>query len=313
MGDVVVSVPPQVAEVLLATVKPVGSVSVNATPASGSGFAAGFVIVNVSDVVAFSAIADGLNALAIEGGPSTWIVAVLLGSPVPPSVELTGPVVLFWMPAAVPVTFTLKLQEPLAAIVPPDKVMVFVFCVAVMVPLPQEPVRPFGVEIINPAGNVSVNETPDRAIPLGLLMVKLRLVEPFNGILAAPNALLIVAAAATVMLALDVFPFPPSVEVMVTLLLFNPGVVPLMSTDTVQDWLAASVPPDKLTEDDPLAAVAVPPQVLFRFGVDATSRPEGRLSVKANPFNATPVFGLLMVNVSDVVPFTGMDVAPNAF
>src|ERR1051326_1916943 len=54
VGAVVVSVPPHTVEVVFATVKPVGSVSVNATPVSGSTFPAGFVIVNVSEVVAFS-------------------------------------------------------------------------------------------------------------------------------------------------------------------------------------------------------------------------------------------------------------------
>src|SRR5262249_38139503 len=54
VGAVVVSVPPQTVEVALATVKPVGRVSVKATPVSETVLAAGFVIVNVSDVVAFS-------------------------------------------------------------------------------------------------------------------------------------------------------------------------------------------------------------------------------------------------------------------
>ena len=61
VGAVVVSVPPQTVDVEFATVSPVGSVSVNATPVSGSGLPAGLVIVNVSEVVAFSAIDEGLN------------------------------------------------------------------------------------------------------------------------------------------------------------------------------------------------------------------------------------------------------------
>jgi len=93
VGFVVVSVPPQTEEVALATVRPVGSVSVKATPVSGSTFAAGLVMVNVSEVVAFSAILAGLNTLAIDGGASTWSVAVAV-FPVPPSVEVTALVVL---------------------------------------------------------------------------------------------------------------------------------------------------------------------------------------------------------------------------
>src|SRR5689334_17577396 len=53
VGAVVVRVPPQTAEVPLATVNPVGSVSVNATPVRATAFAAGLVIVNVREVVAF--------------------------------------------------------------------------------------------------------------------------------------------------------------------------------------------------------------------------------------------------------------------
>src|SRR6185312_13997419 len=72
VGAVVVSVPPQTLEEALATVSPVGSVSVKATPVSGSTFAAGLMIVNVSEVVAFSEIVEGLKTFAIDGGASTW-------------------------------------------------------------------------------------------------------------------------------------------------------------------------------------------------------------------------------------------------
>src|SRR6266481_2829726 len=55
-GLVVVSVPPHTVAEELATVSPVDNVSAKATPVSGSTFAAGFVMVKVNDVVAFSAI-----------------------------------------------------------------------------------------------------------------------------------------------------------------------------------------------------------------------------------------------------------------
>src|SRR5262249_59718472 len=79
-----------------------------------------------------------------------------------------------------------------------------------------------------------------------------------------------------------------------------------------QEALAARVPPDTLTEPEPPTAVAVPPQALLRLGVEATTRPAGRLSVKAMPVSVTFVFGLLMLNVSDVVPFSGMLATANA-
>jgi len=158
VGAVVVSVPPQTAAVAFATVRPVGSVSLNATPVRATVLAAGLVIVNVSEVVAFRAMLLGLKTLAIDGGATTLIEAEAV-PPVPPSVELTLPVVLFCVPAAMPVTFTEKVQELLAAIVPPLRLITFVPAVAVIVPAPQVPVRPFGVETTRPAGSVSLNAT----------------------------------------------------------------------------------------------------------------------------------------------------------
>jgi hypothetical protein len=164
-------------------------------------------------------------------------------------------------------------------------------------------------------GSVSLNATPLRS-PLtavfGLLMVKVTVVVPFSGMLAAPNALAMVAGATTVMEAFDVLPVPPSVEVTCTLLFFTPAVVPCTLTTTVQLALAAIVPALRVIEPEPAVAVTVPLQVLLSpFGV-ATTRPAGRVSVKATPLSATPVLGLVMVNVSDVVPFSGMLAAPNA-
>ena len=310
-GAVVVSVPPHTVAVLLATVKPVGSVSANATPVSGATFAAGLVIVKVSEVVAFTAIVAGLNALAMDGGASTVMLADAV-APVPPSVEVTGPVVLFCVPVAVPVTFTLNVQEELAAMVPPDKLITFVFCVAVIVPPPQEPVRPFGVETIRPAGKVSLKPTPVRPIALGLLIVKLRLVEPFKGMLAAPNAFVMLGGPTTVMLAFEVLPVPPLVELTWTLLFLTPAVVPVTFTETVQDAPGARLAPDKDTDDDPSAAAAVPPHVLFNALGVATISPAGRLSVNATPFRVRLALVLVRVKVRLVVPFSGIVVAPKA-
>jgi hypothetical protein len=226
VGEVVVSVPPQTVAEALATVSPVGSVSVKATPVSGSTLAAGLVIVNVSEVVAFKEMVEGLNTLAIDGGASTFTLAEAV-PPVPASVEVTFPVVLVCKPATIPVTFTENVQEALAAIVPPLRLITFVPAVAVIVPAPQVPVSPFGVEITKPAGSVSLKPTPVSAVVVfGLVIVKVSEVEPFSGMLAAPNALAIVGGATTVIEALDVLPVPPSVEVTWTLLFFTPAVVP---------------------------------------------------------------------------------------
>lgn len=163
VGAVSVSVPPQTVADAFATVRPVGIVSVNATPVSDTAFAAGLVMVKVSDVVAFCAMLVGLKPLAMDGGATTLTLAEAV-PPAPPSVEVTLPVVLFLAPAVVSVTFIENVQELLAAIVPPERLMVPPPAVAAIVPLPQVPVRPFGVETTSPAGSVSLNATPVSAV-----------------------------------------------------------------------------------------------------------------------------------------------------
>jgi hypothetical protein len=141
--------------------------------------------------------------------------------------------------------------------------------------------------------------------------VKLSEVEPFSGILPAPNALAIAGGVTTVMLAFDVLPMPPSVEVTCTLLFLIPAVLPLIFSDTVQDASAARVPPVKLADEEPVLPVAVPPHVLFRLLGVPTTIPAGKLSVNARPVNVTPVFGFWIVNVRAVTPSSGISLAPN--
>ena len=64
-------------------------------------------------------------------------------------------------------------------------------------------------------GSVSLNATPVRspaAVVFGLLMVKVTVVVPFNGIEAAPKPLEIVGGATTVIDAFDVLPVPAVVS-----------------------------------------------------------------------------------------------------
>ena len=71
------------------------------------------------------------------------------------------------------------------------------------------------------------------------------------------------------------------------------------------------MPLTRTTDPDPAFAVTVPPQVLLSpLGVP-TTKPDGRLSVNASPVSAKPLFGLLILNVSVVVPFSGILGAPN--
>ena len=182
--------------------------------------------------------------------------------PVPPSFELIVPVVLFLVPALVPVTFTAKVHDALPASVAPVKLMLPDPAVAVIVPPPHEPVRPFGVFTTSPAGSVSVNATPvTEDTVLGLVMVKLKLVVPLIPIVDAPNAFVIVGGnVLTVTLAEAVLPVPPSFELIVpVVLLLTPAVVPVTFTAKVHDALPASGAPVKLTLPDPATAVIVPP------------------------------------------------------
>src|SRR5260221_330558 len=104
---------------------------------------------------------------------------------------------------------------------------------AVVVSVPPQTVADVFVTV-KPAGSVSTNPIPLRVlVAFGLLIVKLSEVEPFSGMLAAPNALLIAGGPFTVIEALAVLPAPPSVDVTVTLLLFTPTLVPVTFTESV--------------------------------------------------------------------------------
>src|SRR5205807_4569075 len=129
------------------------------------------------------------------GGATTFSEAEAV-PPVPPSVEVTAPVVLDCRPPAEPVTLIENVHEAEVAMVPPERLMVFVPAVAVIVPALHVPVRPFGVEVTKPPGSVSLMATLVSATVVSLLWrVKLNDAEPFSGTEAAPNALMITAAA----------------------------------------------------------------------------------------------------------------------
>lgn len=165
---------------------------------------------------------------------------------------------------------------------------------AVRMPL-QLLVSALGVEIIRPAGSVSVNATPASATVLaaGLLIVKLKDVVPFSEIRVGLNPSAKTGGATTAILAVAVFPVPPSVEPTVTLLFFAPVVVPVTFKLSVQEAPAASVAPDRLTKDAPVAAAAVPVQVVVKpLGV-ATISPVGKLSLNPTPLSAIALTAVL--------------------
>ena len=121
---------------------------------------------------------------------------------------------------------TATVQELLAASVPADRLTMPEAAVAVVVP-PQVLDKPLGVATTRPAGKVSVNAKPVKLVPvLELVMVKVSEVVPLSVMVGAPKALVMLGGLATVRVALEVFPVPPSVEVICTLLFFVPEVVP---------------------------------------------------------------------------------------
>src|SRR5436305_3173201 len=324
-----VEVPPQLLARPLgvATTSPAGRESVNATPVRASDVL-GLLMLRVNEVLAFSRMLAAPKPLVIVGGVATLSVAVLLVAPVPPLVELTAPVVLVTVPDCVPVTFTTIVHVlPGVAMLPPVRLMLVELAAAVTVP-PQVLLTPGVDATCNPLVNVSLNAIPFSALVLlaGLVIVNVTVVVPFSVIFAAPNALLIVGGATTFSVAvLLVVPVPPSVELIApVVLLASPSTVPFTSTLIVQDALWATLPPDRLIAPLPAVAVTVPPQVLVTLGVlDTTSvaLPAPLLTCRVS-LNATPVrsplarvaglFGLLMVKVTVVVPFSGMLPAPNA-
>ena len=140
--------------------------------------------------------------------------------------------------------------------------------------------------------------------------MKLKLEDPFSGMVAAPNALIITGAEMTVTLAFEVLPVPPLVDVTVTLLFFTPAVVPVTFNEIVQLAPGARLAPLTLAEDEPLTAAAVPEQVEFRFAGVAATKPAGRLSVNAIPLRVEFALGFVRVNVRLVEPFSAMLAAP---
>jgi hypothetical protein len=296
------------------TRKPAGSESVNPMPVS-VWLALELVTVKLNVVLPFSGIVAAPNVFVIPGGEITlkFAVAVL---PVPALVDVTAPVVLTMLPADVPFTFRLNVHEPFAATLAPDKLTVADPAAAVIVPPPQEPLRPLGVATTIPLGNASVKPTPlsARAFAPGFVMVKLRVVVPFTGMVAAPNVLVMEGGTTTVALAEAVPPVPPSTDVTAPVVLFcTPLAVPVTFTLNVHDLLAASVAPVRLTLAPPAAAVIVPPphDPVRPFGI-ATAMPVGRLSVKPTPLSAIALgAGFVIVKLRLVVPFRAIVAAPN--
>jgi hypothetical protein len=182
---------------------------VNATPVRGTVLA--LAIVKLRLVVPLTGTRAVPKDFVIAGGTTTATLAVAV-APVPPSVEVIAAVVLFCTPMTVPVTFTENVQEAFAARFAPARLTLAPPSLAAIVPTPHVPVRPLGVDSTKPDGSASVTPIPvNAAVAFGFVIVKLRLVVPFNTRKATPNVLVIVGGATTVRVAvLLVAPAPLS-------------------------------------------------------------------------------------------------------
>jgi hypothetical protein len=90
--------------------------------------------------------------------------------------------------AMVPLTFSEIVHELAAGKLAPDRLRKAPPAFAATVP-PQLLVRLLGNATASPDGKLSVKATPERAeLELGLLMLNVKLVTPFSGMLGTPNA-----------------------------------------------------------------------------------------------------------------------------
>jgi hypothetical protein len=103
--------------------------------------------------------------------------------------------------------------------VAPDKLIFPVPASAVIMPPPQEPLSPLGVAITSGDGSRSVNPTLVSAIGFGLLMLKDRLDVVLFTTRSGLNTLVRTGGPKTTILAVAVPPVPPSVELMVPVVL----------------------------------------------------------------------------------------------
>ena len=125
--------------------------------------------------------------MIVRSGVITSTVAVAV-FPVPPSLEVTGSVVLTWVPVAIARTSIEKVQLLLARIVPPTRLMLL--GAVVITPGSQLPTMLSGLAIIIPAGKLSLKLTPVRSVAgLGFVMVKVSVTLWFNPTCAALNDL----------------------------------------------------------------------------------------------------------------------------
>ena len=166
-----------------------------------------------------------------------------------------------------------------------------------------------------PVGSVSLKFTPVKAVPaFGFVMVKLSVVVPFKGMVAAPNDLPMDGGATTVRVA-GVLELPVRASLLDTpdaVFVNAPGTVLVTVNVTVQLAPAGIVMPEKLRFVAPALKAAgvvpvqlpptVPPAALMLTSV----------SVNAAPVRLMPELGAVSVSVTTEVPPEGMALGLNA-
>ena len=80
-------------------------------------------------------------------------------------------------------------------------------------------------------------------------------------------------------------------EIAPVVLLSTPAAIPVTFRLMLHEAFAARLPPVRLMEDEPAAAVVVPPHELVSPLGDDTCKPAGNASVNAIPVRPSEVFG----------------------
>src|SRR5262249_16302737 len=197
-----------------ATVNPEGRVSVKPMPVRSPPVKLfGFVMVKLRFTNPPSATVDEANDFVIEGGPTTVSVAVLLATPVPPSVDWGALVALVFIPAEVLVIVRVRVEDVPGAKVPPPKFNVVSPWVAFQVPVQVEPM-PSGFATCNPPVMLSEKFTPVSVTAvLGLVSVRVSVVTPLAAIVVGLNDFITVGGLTTVRVALSVETATPQASV----------------------------------------------------------------------------------------------------
>lgn len=315
--------PPQATKVVGATtVRSAGKMSLKKIPVRVMPtFSGGLEILNCKCETPFKSTGFSKNNFSITGGEIT-VRDARPGPPFPPSLDVTGPVLLLSTPPIVEATTTVMLQDapelsvPLVSLTkvspgwPPSR-------------LPPHPLFDAAVTTVIPVGKVSVKPMPVKvAVKLGLLIGIVKVETPSRGMIVGKNDLETLGGRTINRVALAASPSPLLVAVAVEVLILGFGVmsIPVTATLNLQDVPTSIIGIATEIVPVPGPATKVPVQERVVAGAAATFIPRGRTSMNVPPPNETLVkvpdekyggfgastFGLVIVNSAMATPFCGM-------